>query len=570
MNRNTKKKILVFLSFVGVCLVLTGIVLLRNYYGRTERVRTYLTEKSPQLKRLEKWHIEQYKEKKHTEWRKRSFETSGVIKGDCRVFVLKNIYESKKTDSIFSFNTYDFETFKEMESGIPFEVDFNNRFDDYSRISLAAIPDLFLEEDLKEYYKKGLITVDGEFREDSLDQTKYIERMVEEINLKLDNCQEILNEYETYFGNNPDYVDQNHVREIIVEAKEKKKRLEGFDLVLNTITALCQKKDNLSGYVQKAVSYSNRSRELVLKADEFIKFLDGRPPYPEQEQISASALVWCEQNAPDLYDRYLAASNAIQNSRSYNQKLEAIRTYNSVCITIRREEGKPPEDDDGKGGNGRTSNPLNPEPQVAQLDEQIVLWCKANRPDLYDCYYAALVEARQQDLSEDKKAKAIIAYNKVCDEILLEMSLPVLDKLDAEAAEWCKLNSAELYEQYEAARNAAQKNDRTQTQRIEAINECNAICRTLREKYGKYIDDPQPAKNLDEDTLEFAEEYFPDLFEEYSSAKRTISTNSLYLLRAKETKASQAEIDRYQTRINDATIRFNSARQRILLEYNRR
>jgi len=151
-----------------------------------------------------------------------------------------------------------------------------------------------------------------------------------------------------------------------------------------------------------------------------------------------------------------------------------------------------------------------------------------------------------------------------------EKALPAMvPAADARTLAWAKLHRPDLYDRYTKYYEACGKKQKYELME-DAILKYNEVCQQIIAEKTEYYSNPVKQKDLSPEMLEFAESEFPEYHQEYRSAKTSIRNRRIIYNKALNDRAPKGRLDQHQAKINEAIVRFNDARQKIINAYQKK
>lgn len=431
MINNTKKKILLQIcAFAFILIAIIGVVVWRNIYGRRERVRVLLINGIPNLSKSEIWDIDQYSENKTTKWRVRKFKSSGVIKSHQPLFSLNGMYEPHQDDPI-SITIYNFETLKEMTSGIPFEIYFDNKSNSAQNIKTSfKIPKFYTTQDLNELCTKGVVVIDGEIMDGSFQQPENTEKFITQLDLQQKKLEKELSLLENIFCDDFSSLSRKEKKNQITQAKRD---IYGRLALLTVISRICRSNVVLKDYSAKSLQYSAKYHSILSHINELEKSIPTRGNSKKETSLYLDGIAKSQINSSSL-----SVSQNLQEPEQATQPPLATRTtphgekITSVHPVIEPEKLLPT--------------------MMPKVDTRTESWAKLHRPDLYNRYVSSLTECEKRQ-SFELMSDAILKYNAVCKQLIAEKQSydanPVKNEdLSPEILEFAKTKYPEYYRKY--------------------------------------------------------------------------------------------------------------------------
>lgn len=415
------KNLLPICVIAFIFIAIFGAIIWRNMYGRRERVRVYLRNAVPNLSKSDIWDIDQYTENRTTKWRVRKFKTSGVIKGNQTLFSLKGMYEPRQGDPL-SLIIYNFETLKEMASGVPFEVNFDSESNtaQYTKVSFP-IPQFYTAQDLKELSTKGAVVVDGEIMEESLPLFKDIRQFAVQLDLQLKEFDKDFAQFERFFSDDFSSLSRNEKKNQITQIKND---IYGRLALLTVITRFCRTDAALKDYAAKSLQHSVKYHSMLSRVSELEKLIPSR----ENIRIGVDSPNSSPANSASKNPTQPGSNQATHEQRPVSETKELI----PVRPVVEPEKLLPA--------------------MMPKADARIENWAKLHRPDLYDRYTSCLAECEKKQ-SFELKASAILKYNEVYKYLISEKQSydanPVKNKdLEPEIIEFAETECPEYHRKY--------------------------------------------------------------------------------------------------------------------------
>lgn len=423
MNDTKKRNLLLACILVSIIVVLFGVIVWRNAYGRRERVRVFLIKFAPHLSKPELWEIEEYKEKRTTQWRVRRFEASGVIKRKQPLYAMGTLFEPRVGEPL-AITIYRFKTLKEMASGVSFEVAFDSDSDSAQRTTTSIeIPKFYTAQDLKDLCGSGIVVTDDEILPESLQQSKDIEKFAVQLDLQLILLEKELIRLEQFFvGGFSSYSGDAKLRQI----EQKKKEMNDRLALLTVSKIICRDNPALKDYNPKILRCLIKYQSLLARIGELEKItrdsIQRRTPLESNTAAS--------QGSPRPDERITPAPSANSGAAAERAPI------------LLRPEAQPEK--------------LLPA-MMPPADARTTAWARIHRPELFDKYTACLAECSKKQNSFRMKADAILKYNAVYRQLVDEKrsydANPVKGgDLEPEMLEFAEAECPEYHRAYVKAR----------------------------------------------------------------------------------------------------------------------
>lgn len=592
MNQDRLKRNIVAIGlFAAVSLLIAGIVLIRNAHGRVERTMGILMKECPNLSEIKDLDMENYKEKVETNWRKRTFETSGVLKSNQPVFYLLKEFEPNSPNNPFPIKYSEFESFRDLTTGIAFKTVFNNQ-SSYSTVEFSPkLPKkLYVEDEINKYCANGIVIVDGRLYDESKLQADSIGKLVQEMDFRLINAKNEMEKFgaflDSYAARVPQSTDQEKKR-MLNDVQRKETEMKEQLNSLEVMNQFCRISDKLRSYDSTTTEYIQNNKSLAVQLGKLkidLMAVTAQPynnnsgagtgagtgivvvdlptsgPVETTNQvsqlpdISLAAREWCQAHYPDLFGKYAASKEEVDSAGLEATNLEyALMQYNQLNKQIVDAYAK--------------WNAVKVEPELS-LDEQET--CRKTFPNWFSDYTNRLnaLNRAKKSGTQDEWETAVSQFNTSCKQIrqLGKDPLPVPEaELGMETLKWCRVYQPDLFNRYENGLSSID-NAVTIQEKKNAILQYNQVNQEISRKKNAYYSNPNPTKEADLSStiISFAEENCPEHLETYNSAKTHIRNLNLIIRRLESNGGSASDRLRRQDELNTWIVEFNKARMEIM------